>query len=79
MKYFGIVESWHINEFRSFKNIILWTDMSNERINWMKWLSEKRRKIKIKILDERNEEMYSRCIDFNLTLTNIYLVFYYFI
>lgn len=53
--------------------------MSNERINWMKWLSEKRRKIKIKILDERNEEMYSRCIDFNLTLTNIYLVFYYFI
>lgn len=48
--------------------------MSNERINWMEWLSEKRRKIKIKILDERNEEMYSRCIDFNLTL--IFLYFY---
>lgn len=52
--------------------------MSNERINWMEWLSEKRRKIKIKILDERNEEMYSRCIDFNLTLTYIFsfLLFY---
>ena len=66
-------------KIRSFKNIILWIDMSNEWISWMKQWKEKI-KIKIKILSILfNEEMYSKCINFNLTYNltkNIYLVLY---